>query len=355
MNAARVAPIVVWKASRHSGFRLIEVARRFALAMVHRYEPGEAYSLGLLDPDTPTEAFSRYGSRSEMAGIQKGLNPDEWQWMLADKGIFYRFSALQGLPVPELLGLWFRGQAGWSPGGVPVDTPERWEQLILQRFPAEFVAKPARSVYGDGIMMLTREGTRLVDQDGQGRSVPEFLRLLESHPSHTSFVFQERLDNHPGIAGFSGGRGLLSVRVVTQVDGSGVSRVLTSNLKVIVGGNIVSNNRHGQTGNLVAEIDLERGVILHCTGADSSKSGHVTIDRHPDTGAAFAGAALPHWTAVMDLALRAAAVFAPVRTVGWDIAITPTGVRLLEGNIWYDPPTHAGQTGELMSRMKQLQ
>jgi hypothetical protein len=354
MKAARAAPGVFWKASRASGYRVPSVARRFALAMKHRYEPGEAFETGVLDPDTPLDVFSKYASRSEMARLQKALNPDEWEWLLADKGIFYRYCLLHRLPIPGLLGLWFKEQAGWSPEGLPIDTQERWGDLFLRRFPTEFVVKPARSVYGDGIRIMTRDGSDLVDHEGNRQSVHEFLVSLESHPSYTSFVLQERLANHPGLAMMSGGCGVLSVRVITQLDRTGVPRVLTSNLKVIVGDNIVSNNRHGALGNLVAEIDIERGVIEFCAGGDAAHGGHVSVERHPDTGAVFAGARIPQWTAVLDLALRAASVFAPVRTVGWDVAVTPFGVRLLEGNIWYDPPTHAGRTGALLSRMEQL-
>jgi len=320
----------------------------------YRYEPGEAFAAGLLDPDTPLDTFSRIASRSQMARIQKSLNPNEWEWLLADKGIFYRYCLLHGLPVPELLGLWFKGQSGWSPEGLPLDTEERWENLLLHRCPSEFVVKPARSVYGDGIRMITREGSVLTDNEGNRQSVPEFLNSLKSHPGYTCFVLQGRLQNHPGIAMMSGGRGVLSVRVITQIDRTGVPRVLTSNLKIIVGENIVSNNRHGALGNLVAEIDIERGVLEFCGGLDAMRGGHVRVERHPDTGAVFAGTPVPHWTAVLDLVLRAAHVFTPVRTVGWDVAVTPAGALLLEGNIWYDPPTHAGRTGAMLSRMEEL-
>jgi hypothetical protein len=320
--------------------------------MRHRYEPKEAYSAGLLMAATPLDMFTRLASRSQMARVQKALNPDEWEWLLADKGIFYRYSMLHDFPVPDLFALWFRDHAGWSPQGPPLDTPDRWEHLLLHRCPTEFIVKPARSVYGDCVRAMTREGSLLVDHEGVRYTVGEFLQSLSEHPTYACFVVQERLQNHPALAGLSGGAGVLSIRVITQVDRRGIPRVLTSNLKVIVGGHIVSNNRHGLLGNLVAEIDIERGVVETCSGDKTSGGG--PISRHPDTGVVFSGARIPHWTGVMALALRAAAVFAPIRTVGWDIAVTPTGARLLEGNIWYDPPTHAAQTGQLISRMERL-
>jgi hypothetical protein len=152
----------------------------------------------------------------------------------------------------------------------------------------------------------------------------------------------------------SGGKGVLSVRVITQVDRHGTARVVASDLKIITGGNIVSNNRHGALGNLVADIDPDRGVLVSCTGSHPTGSGRIRVLHHPDTGAEFAGISVPQWTAVLDLALKAAALFMPIRTVGWDVAITQEGVRLLEGNIWYDPPTQTYTEGVLMSRMARL-
>jgi hypothetical protein len=33
----------------------------------------------------------------------------------------------------------------------------------------------------------------------------------------------------------------------------------------------------------------------------------------------------------------AAAKFFPIRTIGWDLAITPKGAVIVEGNSYYDP------------------
>ena len=44
---------------------------------------------------------------------------------------------------------------------------------------------------------------------------------------------------------------------------------------------------------------------------------------------------MPEWEAARDLALRTAEAFAPLRTVGWDIAPVPGGAELIEGNAWW--------------------
>ncbi|MBN9282025.1 MAG: hypothetical protein J0H37_07220, partial [Hyphomicrobium denitrificans] len=53
------------------------------------------------------------------------------------------------------------------------------------------------------------------------------------------------------------------------------------------------------------------------------------------------GFRLPDWTLVTELALRAARTFLPLRTIGWDIALTPDGPVIVEGNRWWDPPNDA--------------
>jgi len=57
------------------------------------------------------------------------------------------------------------------------------------------------------------------------------------------------------------------------------------------------------------------------------------------------------WEEVLDLARSSARAFAPVRTVGWDVAVTPSGPVLVEGNFWYDPPDEGFRMNELFSAL----
>jgi hypothetical protein len=68
----------------------------------------------------------------------------------------------------------------------------------------------------------------------------------------------------------------------------------------------------------------------------------VRLDVHPKTRVEFSGFQLPFWAKACDLAREVATRFVPVRTIGWDIALTPEGPVVLEGNIWWDPPNQHG-------------
>jgi hypothetical protein len=191
-----------------------------------------------------------------------------------------------------------------------------------------------------------------VDHEGQQTTAAGLVQSIQSDPTYREFVVQEKLRNHPAIAGLSSG-GLLSLRVITYVPPDACPRALTANLKAIVGRNIVSNSRHGTLGNLTAEVDLSTGRIVDARALRQDGKGFVIVPQHPDTGVTFAGWPVPCLEESLDLARKAARVFLPVRTVGWDVAATPDGPRLLEGNIWYDPPNHCVEAASVMATMRE--
>ena len=71
----------------------------------------------------------------------------------------------------------------------------------------------------------------------------------------------------------------------------------------------------------------------------------VPAERHPDSGAVIEGFALPHWEAARALALRAHDAARAVPAFGWDVALTPDGPVLIEGNQWSNPDIAQAPTG----------
>ncbi len=47
---------------------------------------------------------------------------------------------------------------------------------------------------------------------------------------------------------------------------------------------------------------------------------------------------MPFWAEVRRLVERAAVVFSPLGTIGWDLGVTEAGPALIEGYVWWDPP-----------------
>jgi len=67
------------------------------------------------------------------------------------------------------------------------------------------------------------------------------------------------------------------------------------------------------------------------TGAGYDSCGRV-YQTHPDTGVRIADFALPMFAEVVEFVDRMARIVPQVRYVGWDIAVTPGGPVLVEGN-----------------------
>jgi hypothetical protein len=96
---------------------------------------------------------------------------------------------------------------------------------------------------------------------------------------------------------------------------------------------------------------MEKGTLLPAIFMGSHNYGIQALASHPDTGVLFSGFAIPRWHDACALAVSAARQFAPIRTVGWDIAITPTGPVVVEGNFTYDPPAF-GDIRRLLTELK---
>src|SRR5690606_37009534 len=84
------------------------------------------------------------------------------------------------------------------------------------------------------------------------------------------------------------------------------------------------------SGGLFIPIDLQTGGLTK-SGTQSMKFGGQKLSEHPNTGFVFAGFQVPYLDEAKKLCLRLCEIL-PNRLIGWDIAITPEGPVVIEGN-----------------------
>ena len=60
------------------------------------------------------------------------------------------------------------------------------------------------------------------------------------------------------------------------------------------------------------------------------------MEEHPDSHIPFLGREIPFYREAAGLAMSAHRLFPSLRTVGWDVAVTPDGPVLIEGNHNWD-------------------
>jgi hypothetical protein len=324
-------------AARQYGSSLVRLAARTALLRWQRgFGPREALFEGLLDPALPRERWALAIPKHRLLHLQKPFNPSQHLVLTEDKVLFDAYCRRLELPVPRTLAV-LRRPSGWKTDGRPLSALADWAAFFERELPAEFVAKPADGFWGLGVRAFDREGDGFREAAGRVFSAAELAaELVAAAPGTRPLVLQERLHNHRTIAALSGSAGLQTIRMVTLVHDDGSAGLYLSLMRIIGGDAVVDNFKSGR-GNLAALVDPASGVLDRATSWRPPTVGPVYFTDHPRTGARIPGFALPCYEEACELVLRAARLFLPLRTIGWDVAVTPTGPVLVEGNACWDP------------------
>ena len=85
-------------------------------------------------------------------------------------------------------------------------------------------------------------------------------------------------------------------------------------------------------------IDLETGTLTPLLLPGPDGIGSVPHDRIPGDGPPVVGRRVPLFEEAREIVLRAAPHVLPLRTLGWDVAITPAGPVVLEANNFWGSP-----------------
>ncbi len=312
--------------------------RASRLCRRQRFLHDEAFRLGLYNPNLAYTELPKFISRKNLTKIQESINPISWAPLLKDKGIFYRYCMALDIPIPKLYAIFFQTNEGWAYNGSPLRTPDEWKKFFEHQLPPQFVIKPNWSSCGQGVNFFDRIDTGFIDAFARSYEPEQLYQFLRSHRKYDSFVIQQRLKNHPELLRLTGVEFLQTVRIITIVDRENQCRILHAHLKLIMGQNVVDNFEHGLSGNIESLVSLADGQLKSAVTMNSDGSGIHTIPNHPKTKIAFDRFHLPLWDQACNLVKTAAPMFLPVRAIAWDVALTPYGPYIVEGNIWWYPP-----------------
>ncbi|APE95766.1 sugar-transfer associated ATP-grasp domain-containing protein [Halodesulfurarchaeum formicicum] len=194
---------------------------------------------------------------------------------------------------------------------------------------AEFVVKPATSLGGEGILVVTgrREDGRFETSDGplEGAEIRAHARdILEGRYEvayeSTGEAYLEALVHPAGILSETAGTGVPDVRVILL---KGVPIMAMARLPTRESRGRA--NLHG--GALAVGLDLETG---HATGA-FQQTRRRWLATHPDTGRPIDAIEIPDWEQVLTLASRAA-LTTHLGYAGVDVVFDREGPLVLEVN-----------------------
>ena len=81
-------------------------------------------------------------------------------------------------------------------------------------------------------------------------------------------------------------------------------------------------------GGIAASVDLETGIVR----TDGYCEDGRIFEKHPDTGVAIRGYQIPRWGELNQVICELVKVVPGQKFVGWDMALTPDGWVMIEGN-----------------------
>lgn len=137
-------------------------------------------------------------------------------------------------------------------------------------------------------------------------------------------TIEDVIENHPEIAKiypFSAN----TMRMITMIDGKGVPHCVYSVFKMGINGRVVDNyGLHGP-------VDIETGEFLYPAHSGDTTAG-IHYTEHPYSNTPLIGYRVPFMKEAVEMVKKAALEVPQMRYVGWDVAITPTGPAIIEGN-----------------------
>lgn len=160
-----------------------------------------------------------------------------------------------------------------------------------------------------------------------------FNEIKEKHS--TGFMLEEWIPQHPVLAEIYPDA-VNCLRVVTVYDGK--------KAHLITGGVTFGTETeiaNGSQPSIVAPVDFQTGVMYK----PAATFGSDLYECHPKTNVKIVGVKLPYWNETVEMIETACKKVPTVGYVGWDIAITPDGPVIIEGNTtpgykYYQIPKH---------------
>lgn len=318
----------------------VALLRSFSLYSVAKFSFKEILGYGLFVPSMAAK-FPVLISKERSLMPLEAFNPRHMQHLTENKDEFHQICVRHGLPIPETYG-WTKNGQRYAADSSLIDGDAAWANYLAACLPGDFIVKDRAGAYGSGFMAFRRLGTMFRPTEGVGSyDINGLISLISPANGMSEVIIQKRLFDAPLLSELSGRRGLQTMRVTTLLEKDGQVSILFYMVKILAGTHDSDNFSMGTSGNLVAYGDRDVGCLRGALNIHQCGSGIIRVAAHPVTGTSFDGFRLPFWQEAIDLVKTGQQCFPVLPTLGWDIALTKDGPRIIEANSRWDPPLYA--------------
>jgi Sugar-transfer associated ATP-grasp len=294
-------------------------------AIRHNILPSEYFAYGLWQPDRRMDA-DNYLYSNECTRLFKVLNRPSQPNPIDDKLEFHEMCRAHAIPTPAVL-------AAFAPTSRLVDFesggPPKHDLFVK----ASTGGSRAERFQWRGIDFESNRGCRLKPEDLGG------YLASRARTENLTLLVQPALSNHPDLHVRSN-EALAAARLVT---GRSIGGEVTAIFCIIYFGQADEITSHS---NCVALIDVANGRLMP---APSQNWPGVSMYRYRQFDW---NGTLPDWDAALQYVKVAHQACSNFVFVGWDVAFTPHGPMILEGNTNWDAATYQTLRGEPLGYTK---
>lgn len=215
---------------------------------------------------------------------------------------------------------------------VPAHTEEEFIAFIRESDAKKYVMKVDNSAGGRGMSVLEIKDNSYLITDIVKRCPVEhtdFTSLYEQCRSE-NILIEEYITQHDEISKIFGGC-VNTVNIYTARLADGHTETLCEPYIVFGMADSVITN-----GNGTVEVIINNDGSLREYGfARDRNLPYPYIEKvtsHPDSKCSFAGFKIPFWEEAVELVIKSAEQITELTYIRWDVAITPTGPVIVEGN-----------------------
>ena len=295
-------------------------------AVRHNILPNEYYEYELWRPNRRMN-IDNYLFHNEAARLFKVLNRRREVDPIDDKLTFYELCKTRGIPTPEVL-------AAFAPTNKLMDfrsgLPPQHDLFVKARTGHSGLS--VERFRWDRALFQSNRGCRLRTEDLDG------YLANRARTENLTLIVQPVLSNHPDLC-LGSNEALATARLVTGRSISGEVTPIFSYILFGLSGEITAHS------NCVTLIDVVNGRLL------STPPQNSPVYQYRQFGSNDA-CILPDWDAALRHVKAAHNACFNFVFVGWDVAFTPNGPMILEGNTNWSPGTYQTLSGKPLGLTK---
>ena len=261
--------------------------------------------------------------------FSKRNNEDEYVHLLSNKFLFSLLCEKHRLPTPTVLSYNMRGNFFYA------DTLSRISKIdeLIQFFETVFNTTSQKRLFIKSFCGYGGTEVFLVHREKLYEQLKNFGDILLT----SAFIHQESIEQHSDLNKIYP-NSVNTIRIETYIDKSGKANILGTFIRFGANGRVVDNV---SSGGFYVPVHPETGTLM-ATGIQSMIFGGNEFKKHPDTNFQFEGFRIPFFDEAKNLCMKLTE-YIPNRLAGWDIAITPSGPVVIEGN--HTPGITVGEIG----------